>query len=130
MTTISIVPSSPSLEREMTAFFPPIQTARLAQTVRTLPAQPRTKRARPFPMIAVERSHSAVLFAILFAATAITILLSVLATLDFASSFHRSPAPPQPRAVPALEQRPEQGASPDSKESSKRMIRSDREIRL
>ena len=47
-------------------------------------------------MLAVDRSHSAIVFAILFAATAITLFLSARALLDFAR--------------PALEQRLEQGA--------------------
>ena len=96
MTTISIVPSSPPAAPGAAPFLSPTKASRLAKAARTLPAQPRTKPTRPFPMLAVDRSHSAIVFAILFAATAITLFLSARALLDFAR--------------PALEQRLEQGA--------------------
>ncbi len=97
MTTISIVPSSPPAAQGAARFLSPTQTPRLAKTARTLPAPPRTKPARTFPPIPEDPSHSAIVFAILFAATAITLFLSARTLLDFAQ--------PASEAAPALEQR-------------------------
>ena len=103
MTTISIVPSSPRAAHGAVPLLSPVKAPRLAKTARALPAQPRTKPAPLFPMIAVDRSRSAIVFAILFAATAITLFLSARALLDFT------------RPAPAWEERLERGAPPPAK---------------
>ena len=122
MTTIAIVPSSPPATQGSAPFLSPTKASRLAKTARALPARLRPKPARLFPMIAVDRSHSAIVFAILFAAAAIVLFLTARALLDFAR--------PVSPAMPALEQRLEQGALPGAKNSPARMIRFVREIRL
>ena len=95
MSTIHLLPPSPSAPGGAETFPWPAQTThviistgapRLVKAARSLPTQAREKPACELPPIPADRSHGAIVFAVMFAAAAATIYLSALAMLDLAAS--------------------------------------------